>query len=89
MLIASASSQKGKKKITICVLGLTTANLNKMLAGLPVHVKGDTHPGALPDGWELMIFHGETEESMRQMFEKHKLIGPDTKLNIDPRMERG
>ncbi len=89
MLIARATGKKGKKQTTICVLGLTTGNLNQMMAGRPIHVKGDSHPGALPDGWELMIFHGQTEEDMRQMFEQHGLIGPDTKLNIDPRLERG
>lgn len=89
MIVASAKGKKGKKEIHICILGLTTANFNKMLAGQPIHVKGDTHPGALPDGWELMIFHGQTEEDIRQLFEQHKLIGPNTKLIIDPRLEIG
>ncbi len=89
MIVAKAHGQKGKKKVTICILGLTTANLNQMLAGNPVHVRAEAHPGALPDGYEIMIFHGQTEESIRQMFEKHGLLTPDTKIVIDPRLERG
>jgi hypothetical protein len=69
-------------RVRIVVLGLSYGNLRALKNGRPIKFTGETC-GLEPD-IEFMIFAGETEQSMQREF--HELIGPDTKVSIDPRL---
>lgn len=55
------SQQDGKRKLI--GLGLSEGNLQKLRQGQPIHVNLVEMDQALRD-WDLMIFWGETEQSM-------------------------
>lgn len=64
-------------------LGVSRENVNRLTAGRPIRVDlvemGLTVEGA------IMIYFGETETELQQAIAE--FIGPDTKVNIDPRMK--
>ena len=74
MIIARAS----RDATEIIILGLTKRNVEKLIAGQPVHVRNEVHGKGIPPGWEIIIAYGETEKAL---FESMKpAIGPDTKI---------
>lgn len=64
-------------------LGITRENVNRLTAGQPIHVKL-REMGVSIDG-AVMIYFGETEVELQQGIAE--FIGPETKVNIDPRMK--
>jgi len=83
MIIARSRTGTGKE---LLILGLSRANIERMTSGKPVHVKEATHGEGIPDGWEIVIMFGETEQEMQKQFVEAGMIGPETKVNIDPRL---
>ena len=62
-------------------LGLTDENLRRLRLGQPITVKlGEMLPQC--DGVEIVIFAGRDELEMTQQLAG--LIGPDTKIRVDP-----
>jgi hypothetical protein len=60
----------------LLVLGLSKANVERLEQGQPIRVSRETHGMAVPAGLKIMIFTGETEQSMRDAVAS--LIGPST-----------
>jgi len=73
MLIARAALEDGG---TLLVLGLSEENRDRLAAGQPMDISRASHGMAIPAGLQIMIFAGETEESMRAYL--GTLIGPET-----------
>lgn len=82
MMIAKATRANG---VEILILGLSRANVNLLLAGKPIGMKPETHPG-IPDGMEICIMFGETELAMKDTLMASAAITPDTKIIVDPRL---
>lgn len=83
MVIARATRSNGGE---LLILGLSRMNLQRIIDGKPLHVRREVHGDGIPEGWEIVVFTGENEQAMQKMFVKEGLIGPDTKVNIDPRL---
>lgn len=84
MLIANADDGKGG---TIIFIGLSRENINRLTANHPIVAANDRNArGALPNGLQIRIFFGETEQAMKQLMESAGVIGPDTKTFVDPRL---
>lgn len=81
MLKMAAGGTKDGKPRHLVVLGLSHINLARLKAGQAIAVDG-VEVG-LPST-EIMIFAGETEQSMVR--EVEALIGPQTRVRIDPRL---
>jgi hypothetical protein len=73
MFIASAILDDNK---TLLVLGLSAENRRRLAEGQPIDLSRATHGMAIPAGLKIMIFAGETEETMREQMTA--LIGPTT-----------
>jgi hypothetical protein len=71
------------KPVTLVVLGLSHANLDRLREGRPIKFSGETC--GLGDDIVFTIFAGENEQSMGR--EVADMIGPDTKVSIDPRLK--
>lgn len=69
---------------TIWVFGLSRANIERLMEGHPILMKGQDL--GLEKPVDLMLFFGETEASMEQMLRDNELIGPDTKTYHDPKL---
>lgn len=82
MLKMHAGGDKDGKPFHLVILGLSHMNLAKLKEGKPIDIDG-TEVG-LPAGFRIIIFSGETEQKMAR--EMESLIGPDTKVEIDPRL---
>lgn len=85
MVIAKAETPDRE----ILILGLTEENLARIQQGKPLVVSSRTNapPGALPHpGYEIVIMTGKDENAIRQLFEQHGMIGPETEVHIDPRL---
>jgi len=78
----AAGTRSDGRPVRIVVLGLSHGNLRELKKGRPIKFTGDTC--GLSADIEFLIFSGETEQSMQREF--HELIGPDTKVSIDPRL---
>jgi hypothetical protein len=85
MMMAKASGD-GRD---ILILGLSHANIGKIMAGQPLVLSERTNApkGSMPaPNFEIMIITGETEQQMHEMFKKYGLIGDQTKVTVDPRL---
>lgn len=81
MIRANAVGRDGKQ---VLILGLTGENLDRLRAGQPVHVEaGSVHPDVQVG---VILLAGETEHQM--MNDMRALIGPQTRMRIDPRLGR-
>jgi hypothetical protein len=80
MLKIYANGEKDGKQIKLVVLGLSYVNLDRLRQGQPIKFNGATV--GLDNNIEFMIFSGQSEQTMQREF--HELIGPDTKVSIDP-----
>jgi hypothetical protein len=65
-------------------LGISRENVNRLTAGKPIRVNLEDL-GITVDG-AVMIYFGETEQELTQAVAE--FIGPETKVNIDPRMKQ-
>lgn len=83
MVIVRASNPKNGNQLFM--LGLSRENLSRLQLDKPIHLKKETHGDGVPEGWEFVLFFGETEQDMQEMFVKSGMIGPDTKVHVDPR----
>lgn len=84
MIIARASRTGSEGEILF--LGLSRENLRRLQEGQPIRIRRVSHGEGVPEGWEIVILFGETEKAMKSDFEKHGLIGPETKVHVDPRL---
>lgn len=64
----------------LVLLGLSHRNLDRLRNGEPIKING----GDLGLKADIVIFAGKTEQTMHAELED--LIGPDTKVHIDPRL---
>lgn len=71
MVKFQATSPDGR---TILGLGLSHANLDLLRAGKPIHFNAEQMGLAALQLNEILIFAGDTEESMRADLEKHGAI---------------
>jgi len=63
----------------LLVLGLSKENRRRMEKDQPIRLSRKTHGMAVPEGLTIIIFAGETEESMEKTMAEH--IGPTTIKN--------
>jgi hypothetical protein len=82
MITAMATGDGGKQ---IVILGITRANVTRLLAGQPIYVDAATHPG-FPTDFNIAIFFGENERAITEQLKP--LIDPATKVIAVPR-EKG
>lgn len=83
MIVAKFTTDEGNRGL---ILGLSRENINRLVAGKPIHVTRKTHGPGIPEGWTIDIIFGETEMEMQQQFRDAGVIGPDTKVIVDPRL---
>lgn len=84
MMILLSGPEFSKRNRPTIVLGLSHKNLELLKEGKPVLVKGDEH--GLNLSVDVLIFSGETEAKMA--LELVELVGPNTKVDIDPRIKK-
>lgn len=72
----------------LLTLGLSRKNVERLMAGQPIQIKRDTHGQGVPDGWEILILFGETEDSFLKALHDAGAIGPKTKINRDPKLDQ-
>jgi hypothetical protein len=83
MLKMHAGGEKDGKPFHLVILGLSHMNLARLKDGRPIDI--DATEVGLPAGTRILIFAGETEQVMAR--DLQSLIGPDTKVYIDPRFK--
>ena len=66
MIIARGSSSDDRQ---LLLLGLSRANVDKLMAGYPIRLRKDTHEG-VPENWEVVILFGETEAALARLLTK-------------------
>jgi hypothetical protein len=76
MLIARGTTRAGND---LLIIGLSKENRTRMEGGQPIDVSTRTHGGAVPRELHLVIFAGDTEDSMQ--VEIQALIGKDTVID--------
>lgn len=82
MLRASANTPNGP----VIVAGLSDGNITRLKAGQPIRAELKSFGVDLPGS--LTIFHGPTEADIEQMFRRHGLIGDETRVTVDPRVDQ-
>lgn len=55
-------------------LGLTAGNIERLVAGHPMRISGETHQEAIPPGWTVGIIYGANMEELRRELEKAGII---------------
>ena len=76
---------EGKDGKNYLGLGISRENVNRLIEGQPIRVKlAEMREGLTIDG-NIMIYFGETERELQDAVAE--FIGPETKVNIDPRLK--
>jgi hypothetical protein len=78
MMIARATTTTEGKESELLILGLSKINVGRLLAGKPIHIRKAVHGDGVPEGWEIMICFGNTEEDI--LAELRPFAGPDAKV---------
>jgi hypothetical protein len=81
MLKMQAKGIRNGKEVSLLILGLTHDNLEELKKGHPIAIHDAVRD--IP-GIEIFIFSGATVQAMAH--EVQELIGPDTEINIDPKL---
>ena len=76
MFLASAFLEKDER---LLIIGLSAENRRRLEAGQPIDLSQASHGMVLPPGLKIMIFAGETEETMRAQMSA--LIGQMTVID--------
>jgi len=66
-------------------LGISRENVNRLIEGKPIRVNLAELREGLNINGGIMIFFAETERDLQQTVAE--FIGPETKVNIDPRLK--
>jgi hypothetical protein len=67
---------------TLIGLGLTRVNIERLMAGEPIHVKGETVDNP---GQDILIIFGEDIDSLTKQLSP--MIGTETKVTVDPKLK--
>ena len=78
-MIKLAFRDKGRPGTVGYAFGLSEENIKRLKEGQPIKVDLAQMGGT----GSVLIFYGETEDMARDLAE---LIGPETKVSIDPRL---
>jgi hypothetical protein len=79
------STAKGPDGDELYVLGITRANVERLLLGHPINVSAESHIG-FPLQRTIVICYGETEQVIGEAMAE--LVGPDTKIVVQPRQPK-
>lgn len=82
MVIARGNSDGDE----LLILGLSNENLHRMCSGAPIVIRKATHGDGVPEGWQIVLFHGKDEASMAETLRQAGVVGKETKINADPRL---
>lgn len=70
--------------VQMLIIGLSDLNLEKLKKGQPIHVRRETHGGAIPEHWEIVILNGATENDMAGALKRAGMLGPGTQILKQP-----
>lgn len=89
MIIARATVENKDDGSTgeMLILGLSDKNVAKLVSGKPMRITRETHGEGIPAGWTIVILHGKTEDRMAEILSEAGWIGPETKINRDPKLD--
>jgi hypothetical protein len=75
----------------VLLIGLTERNIQLLKRGEPVRISAVAQPVSrhIIGNLEVVIFFGETKESIQKLFVEHSLIGKDTKVTDMPKNKPG
>lgn len=79
VITAIANSPDGKR---IIVLGITSENITRLIAGKPIRVTAETHPG-FADDLVIGILFGKDEHALTEMLKP--FLSDETKIVTVPR----
>ena len=85
MIFAHADKPDGTR---ILMLGLSRGNIGRLLDGKPMLLKRETHGDGVPEGWEICVVFGETEQAIVDLLSKADLIAPTTRVIKEPKLEK-
>ena len=70
----------------LLLLGLSQGNIDRLVRDLPIKITPETHPG-IPDGWEIALIYGQTEQAIAEALRKGGALLPDAKILVDARLK--
>jgi hypothetical protein len=65
MIIARGELNEDTRQ-QLLIIGLSNENVARLLRGGPIVMQRKTHGDDVPEGWQIVIFHGKTEEAMAE-----------------------
>lgn len=68
------------------MLGLSMGNVSWLLANKPIHIRREVHGPGVPEGLDIVVIFGQTEDSIRKNLESLGVIGPDTEIHEQPNL---
>ena len=78
MIVASISADDESRTL---VLGLTRRNIERLIAGQPMRIDAEHHPG-FPEDLRICIVFGETERAITELLKP--MLGEETKFIAVP-----
>ena len=83
-MIADEENETGKK---VLILGLSQGNIDRLTKGQPILVSQETHGKGVPEGLEIAVLFGETEQSLLKQMQDSGAVGSHTKVHRDLKLK--
>jgi hypothetical protein len=84
MVIGRAT--RGNEEGEILLLGLSRENVRRLSNREPIVLKRATHGNGIPQGWEILICFGETEEELFAELKQSGMVTEQTEIHKDVRL---
>lgn len=84
MLKMGGRGEVNGQQVQLMIIGLSHENLRRLRQGRPIKCKASDFGCTSEIPIEMMIFSGETEQSMAR--DMQELVGEQTHVSIDPRL---
>lgn len=82
MILGRGTNRENGKELLI--IGLSAHNLAELIRGNPAYIRKEIHGNGVPDGWEILIIGGDTEESLaKDVLKCH----PNVPIHEEPRLD--
>lgn len=82
MIIARGNSEG---VLELLMIGLSRENVNRLVDEKPINLTRESHGKGIPEGWNVVIFFGETETDCVNKIQA--AIRPQTVVHIDSRIK--
>lgn len=83
MMLGSGQKEDGTQ---VLFMGLSLENIRRLVQGKPMVITREAHGEGVPEGWEILVVYGETEDDIVEMMKP--ALNPGVEIHRDPKLDK-